>query len=461
MEIAFLIVGLILGGIVVWFALRATGGAERASLTARLTEKEQQASYWMGQSQMRDGHIAQLSGELGQIRAQLHAEQQIATKQLATISEAERAMSDRFAALSVQALQQNTSAFLAQAETRFKTLQEQAKGDLDLKQQAVNGLVVPVQQALDKLEGHVREIELARVGAYESIKHHIEALTQTQDGLRSETAQLVRALRAPQVRGRWGELQLKRVVEMAGMQNYCDFKEQQSVTSEDGRLRPDMIVTLPGNKVIVVDAKAPLEAYLDATNAPDDATRKTHLLNHARQVRDHMAKLSQKGYQQQFDQTPEFVVLFLPGEVFFSAALEHDPALIEVGVSQNIILATPTTLIALLKAVAYGWRQESIAQNAQDISTLGRELHKNLSTLAEHWQKMGKNLTSTVEAYNSAVGSLESRVLSKARRFAELKATDDKESITELLPIDKQTRQLRIPDILVIHEENNQLVIEG
>jgi DNA recombination protein RmuC len=270
----------------------------------------------------------------------------------------------------------------------------------------------------------------------------VQMLKETQLQLRDRTDNLVRALGTPQVRGRWGEMQLRRVVELAGMVNYCDFYEQTSTSSDSGRLRPDMLIRLPGGKTVVIDAKAPLAALLDALEAKDDATRATKLRDHARQLRDHIKALSQKSYWEQFQPAPEFVILFLPGETFFNAALEQDPALIENGVEQRVIIATPTTLIALLKAVAYGWRQEALADNAQKISALGKELYARLSTMGGHLGALGKALGSAVERYNQAIASFESRVLVSARRFEELEATGTTAAIEEIPPVDASPRQL-------------------
>jgi DNA recombination protein RmuC len=298
-------------------------------------------------------------------------------------------------------------------------------------------MVKPIGESLSKLNDQIGQIENARNLAYGQISEQVKSMLTTQTELRAETANLVKALRAPQVRGRWGEVQLRRVVELAGMLNRCDFVEQDTAGSGESRLRPDMRIQLPGGRSVIVDAKTPLAAYLEALEAPTDEIRAARLKDHARQVRDHMAKLDAKAYWDQFQPAPQFVVMFIPGEIFFSAALEQDPTLIEAG-GGRVVLATPTTLIALLKAVSYGWMQQETADNADEIRKAGSELYDRLSVLIEHFGSVGASLGKAVDSYNKAVMSFESRMLPSARRFRELGIPGD--SDIEIEPVEKVPR---------------------
>ena len=430
-------IGLLFGSVIAWLAL----GSRSAALSARLslTEKELTAE------KAELARLFEAQGELIAARARLEssleAERKASNEKMELVTRAGENLQNAFKAMASDALKSNNLSFLQIAEETLKRFQSQAKGDLEARQKAVADLVAPVRDSLNKVDAQIQQMEIARGDAYGELRAQVQSLITTQKELQSETGNLVRALRTPNVRGRWGEIQLRRVVEIAGMLSYCDFAEQETVTTDSGRIRPDLVVKLPGGKSVVVDAKTPLQAFLEASEATDEEARRNCLASHARQVRDHMETLSGKKYWEQFEATPEFVVMFLPGETFFSAALEQDSSLIEHGVLNRVIPASPTTLIALLKAVAYGWNQEKLARNAQQISELGKELHDRLRKLAGHITAVGANLDRAVEAYNQAVGSLENRVLVSARKFAELGASVA-EDIPELEPIETTARAL-------------------
>lgn len=377
---------------------------------------------------------------------------------ISSMKDVQQRFMTEFKALSATALQENNKSFLDLAKTSFEKVQSEATEKLSQKHQAVVDLMQPVQTALKDVAQHIQEIEKNRVGAYEGLKQQVLSLTETQKSLHQETANLVKALRAPTVRGQWGEMQLKRVVEMAGMVNYCDFIEQASVDGENGKLRPDMVINLPGHKKVVVDAKAPLSAYLAALDTENEDERTALLKQHASLVRKHIKTLSSKSYWENLGeaQAVEFVVLFLPGEVFFSAALEQDPELIEIGVAEKVILATPTTLISLLRAISYGWRQEKLTENAMEVGKLGKEIYKRLSDMSVHISKLGRHISASVDAYNQTIGTFERRVLVSARKFQDLEIVEqNNQNFIDVSSVDKTIKGLNSPELLSTKEQES------
>jgi DNA recombination protein RmuC len=389
--------------------------------------------------------------ERARLEADLAHEKAATAEKLEVLERSEQALRDSFMALSADALRRNNQQFLELAQERLKQTTTEAGGDLEKRQQAIENLVAPLKESLTKVETQLREVEQKRTDAYAELRVQVQHMGQTSEQLRVETQALVTALRAPQVRGRWGEMQLRRVVEAAGMVEHCDFLEQPTSTTEDGTLRPDLVVQLAGGKHIVVDSKVPFLGYLEAMEARDDATRAARLSAHARHLRDHIDALGGKAYWERFEPSPEFVVLFVPAEAFLNAALEEDPTLQERAFERNVVIATPQTLIALLRTVAYTWRQEALARNADDVLKLGRELYGRLATMGTHVDKLGSQLDSAVKSYNKTVASLEGRVLVTARKMADLQVSDA--ALDAPRQIEAVPRQVQAPELVASASE--------
>jgi DNA recombination protein RmuC len=409
------VVGLLLGAAAVWLRAGRLADGARADATAAAER------------------AARAEAELAAARTELRVQLEAAAGREQLLPARDTALREAFSALSSDALQRNNEAFLQLAQAQLRqataTMAQRSESDAREHRQAVAALVDPMTATLARLDGQLRTTEKEREGAYQELRTQVGAMQRTSELLQAETRQLVTALRAPQARGRWGELQLERIVELAGMVEHCDFQKQVSVTGRtgdaDATIRPDLVVRLAGDKHIVVDAKVSLAAFLEAMDAQDDATQQRRLSAHARHLRAHVDQLGAKSYWAAFDSAPEFVVLFVPGDSFLQAALGADPALLEHAFEQNVVIATPTTLIALLRTVAHTWRQEALARNAAQVLKLGRDLHERLSTMGQHVARLGRQLSSSVDAYNRTVGALESRVLVTARRFRDLRVTDD------------------------------------
>ncbi len=413
------------------------------ALQARLSEKENAVFRLEGELELLRREEDDLRTEnsalkerIAELKTALEMERNGLEEKLRLLDEAEKKLSETFKALSADVLEASSKSFLRQAEETFTRYREGAVHELEIRAKAIDAVVAPLKETLDKFEQTLTDMEKSRVGAYSALTEQIQSLADSERELRKEASNLARALRAPSAKGRWGEIQLKRIVELSGMVEYCDFVVQQSTTQEDRMLRPDMIIRLPGGKNVVVDAKVPIQAYLEAIEISDEERRISKLEEHAAKVRGRVKDLSSKRYWENLRPTPEFVVLFLPGENFFSAALEQDPSLIEFGVDKGVIVATPTTMIALLKTIAYGWRQEEMAKNALEISQLGNTLYERLKTMTSHFANLRVGLHKAVEAYNKTVSSFESRVIVAARKFRELGAAS-REDIVALEYIDQ------------------------
>jgi DNA recombination protein RmuC len=427
---------------------------EAVQRSATLEERARNADELRGLIREREQAIAKLIEDSGRAReraaelqTRLEEERQQSQEKMKLVVEAQRALENSFKSLSADALKSNNQSFLDLAKASLAEFQQGAKGDLEKRQIAIESLVAPVRASLEKVDEKIGALEKAREHAYGEIRQQFTHMAEVQTQLRDETTNLVKALRQPHVRGRWGEIQLRRVVEMAGMMLHCDFVEQQSAEGEDGKLRPDLIVKIPGGRQIVVDSKAPITAYMEAHEATTDELRKVKILLHAQLMRRHLEALAKKSYWEQFQPTPEVVVMFIPGEAFYSAALEADPDLLDSGFGQNVIIASPASLMALLKAASYGWRQEAIVQNTREISQLGQELHTRLSVMADHFTRLGKSLGTATDSYNAAMASFESRVLVSARKFKEMGSTSQDAEIIELRAVEGGVRRLQsVPD---------------
>lgn len=456
MEILCLIIGLVVGAIAGYLVAAARAKSHAA---AQLAELE-------GRAGTAQGAVAEVRAQLERAAAQCQAlqrdldgQRQEATRaqtqlaeamrnlaeQKAMLDEARTRLTDAFKGLSSDALQANNQMFLDLARKTLEAVLADARGDIGKRQEAIDALIKPLAGSLEKYELYVRGIEENRLKAYASLEEQLKTLASTHQQLQKETGSLVNALRTPQVRGRWGEVTLHRVVELAGMSGHCDYVEQVSIDSENGRLRPDMVVHLPSARDIVVDSKVSLEAYLKAASATNDAERAAFLKQHAQQIRTHMQQLSGKEYWRQFEKAPEFVVMFIPGESFFAAALDCDTSLLEDGMRSRVVLATPTTLIALLQAVAYGWRQEALAQSAQQVSDLGKELYERVVVFRSHLVKVGQALARSVDEYNRAVGSIETRVLPSVRKFQELGISAG-QTLDQVEPVEITPREMLADD---------------
>ncbi|MGH9371421.1 MAG: DNA recombination protein RmuC [Vicinamibacterales bacterium] len=438
-------IGVLLGlaiGAVVWGLLQGRRTAELGSLLAE-----------------REAMFGQLHRDLGSAReecarvgAQLEATRAASADKIALLQGTEARLREAFSALSSEALKQNNESFLQLARASLSEFQRAATTDLEGRHKAIDSIVQPLRESLTRVDAKLQEVERGRVSTHAQLAEQMRALTQAQQSLQSETNRLSRALRSPNIRGQWGELQLRRVLENAGLVEGSHYELKESIQTEEGRLTPDAIVRLPGGKNVVLDAKVPLSAYLEAAETDDDAKRDARLRDHARQVKEHVTRLANKTYWAHFQPAPDIVVMFVPGESLLTSALQADPGLLEFSMNKGVMLASPLTLIALLRAISYGWQQETIARNAQEISDLGRQLYDRISKLAEHFETVGRSLAKSVQAYNSAVGTLESRVLVTARRLKD-KGISAPDEFPEPESIDHTPRPLGAPELVGLFED--------
>jgi DNA recombination protein RmuC len=426
MEILYVLLGLAVGAALGWFIAQ--------SRSAALAERARLQTADLETARLRLSEIENLKSK---IENELAGERAAAAEKIAALTDAHERVTREFKALSADALRSNNQSFLDLAKESFGKLHQQSADELGKRQQAIDLMVKPLKESLEKVDAKIGEIEKARASAYGQLSEQLKSLGTAQVSLAAEASKLTTALRSTTTAGTWGELQLRRVVELSGMSSYCDFSEQQSA----GGFRPDLIVRLPGGQQIVVDAKAPNDAYREAVNATDDNVRTAKLAEHAAKVRSHIDALGAKNYWEQFQPSPEFVVLFLPGDQFLSGALQSDPTLIDRAIAKKVLLATPATLIALLKAAAYGWRQESVSKNAEEIADLGRQLYDRIAGFADNLDKVGRGLETASKAYNSAVGSFEGTLLPGARKFGELGAKGTKQ-LPEPGPVETTPRDV-------------------
>jgi DNA recombination protein RmuC len=453
-----LVIGLLTGatiGVVVGLLARAKEVTAARTAEARLHDalartRSLEAEVAGVHSQLAVGRQQVSAGEaaVARLSAELEHERRSAGERAAAHEEIRGQLTGEFARLSAAALQQNNEQFLQLADTKLGETRQAADGELAKRQEAIEQLLKPIGEQLGKYEAGMQRLEVERQRAYTGLTEQMKHLSTSHDQLQKETRNLVTALRSPQTRGRWGELQLRRVVEMAGMLEHCDFDEQVTSDADSGRMRPDMVVHLPGGKNVAVDAKVPMQAFLDANEADDETVRRAHLASHGRQMKAHVDALSKKEYWKRVDPSPEFVVAFIPGDPLLTAALEHEPGLMEYAVANHVLLATPTSLIALLRAVAYGWQQDALAQNAREVQLLGAQLYQRLAVLGDHFAGVGKGLNGAVAAYNKAVGSLEGRVLVTARRFVDMGVVGvGEKELSHPSPVDATTRALQSPEL--------------